>query len=58
VQRFHQFLQQEFCARIWRLLETLNHGGGEFGVVELGHFGDPAGLRDIRRKPTPADGPE
>ena len=43
VQRFHQFLQQEFGARIRRIVEAADHGGGQFGLVELGHFCCPAG---------------
>jgi hypothetical protein len=43
VQRFHQFLQQEFGARIRRIVETADHGGGQFGLVELRHLGCPAG---------------
>ena len=37
MQRFHQFLQQEFCARIRCLLEAVEYGLGEFGIGELGH---------------------
>ncbi len=42
VQRLHQFLQQEFGARIRRIVETADHGGGQFGFAELGHFCCPA----------------
>ena len=45
VERLHQFLQQEFGARIRRLVETADHGGGEFGLIELGHFWLPADAR-------------
>ncbi len=37
VQRLHQFFHQEFDPRVGRLLKTADDGGGEFGVVELGH---------------------
>ena len=42
VQRFHQFLQQEFGARIRRIVEAADHGGGQFGFAELAHFFCPA----------------
>src|SRR5665213_298276 len=38
VHRLYQFFQQEFDARVWRLLKTVDHGGGEFGLIELGHL--------------------
>jgi len=37
VQRLHQLFHQEFDPRVGRLLKTADDGGGEFGVVELGH---------------------
>jgi hypothetical protein len=43
VQRFHQFLQQEFGARIRRIVEAADYGGGQFGFAELAHFCCPAG---------------
>ena len=46
VQRLHQFLQQEFGARIRRIVETADHGGGQFGFAKLAHF---SVLRDRRR---------
>jgi hypothetical protein len=43
VQRLHQFLQQEFGPRVRRVVKAADHGGGQFGFAELGHFGCPAG---------------
>src|SRR5258708_32206667 len=38
VQRLHQFFHQEFSARVRRLFKAADDGGGQFSVVELGHF--------------------
>ena len=46
VQRLHEFLQQEFRPRVWRVLKAADHGGGQFGFVELGHFVCPAEVRN------------
>ena len=54
VQRFHQFLQQEFGARIRRIVEAADHGGGQFGFVELGHFWLSCGIHEGWRQPIPA----
>ncbi len=46
VQRFYEFLQQEFGPRIRRVVKTADHGFGELGFVELGHFLLSCGMRD------------
>jgi hypothetical protein len=38
VQRFDQLFHQELDPRFLHFLETLDNGGGEFGLVELGHL--------------------
>ena len=42
VQRLYELFHQELDTRVRRLLEAADHGGGEFGVVELGHGCGPA----------------
>jgi hypothetical protein len=37
VQRLYQFFHQKLDTRVRRLVKAADHGGGEFGVVELGH---------------------
>jgi len=37
VQRLHQFLEQEFRARIGGVVEALDDGLGQISLVELGH---------------------
>ncbi|MGY3465847.1 hypothetical protein ACVW0I_002718 [Bradyrhizobium sp. LM6.11] len=37
VQRLHQFLEQEFRARVGCLVKAPDDGFGEFSLVELGH---------------------
>jgi hypothetical protein len=50
VQRFHQLFQQEFDARVGRLLEAADNGDGQLNWGWL----RSCGLRDCGRKPTEA----
>ena len=54
VQRLHQFFHQEFDPRVRRLLEAIDDGGGQFGIVELGHGRILPAFTRLRAKPTPA----
>jgi len=53
VQRFHQFLKQEFRARFGRIVKAADYGGGEFSLVELRHFWLSCRYADGRCQPTP-----